>query len=59
MTATQILLYVASALAAVAAAIYALRGGFQPDEYLRVGLLVVMAVAMLLLGNRQRGKAGR
>lgn len=57
MTKTAMLYYIASALAAVAAAIYAIRDGFQPDEYLRVGLLVIMAGAMLLLGNRERGKA--
>jgi len=48
---------IAGALAALAAAIYAINDGFVPDEYLRAGLLAVMAVAMLLLGNRNRHKS--
>ena len=56
---TATLFYVASALAAAAAGIHIVRDGFRPDEYLRVGLLVITAVAMLLLGNRKRRNIAR
>ena len=58
MNTTAKLYYLAAALASAAALIYALKDGFSADEYIRVGLLAAMAVAMLLLGNRERRRTG-
>ena len=54
---TAKLYFISGVLAALAAAIYAIKDGFVPDEYLRVGLLAITALALLLLGNRERHKS--
>ena len=53
---TAISYYLAALLAALAAVIYVIRDGFVANEYVRVGILAVLAVAMVLLGNREAGK---
>jgi ribose/xylose/arabinose/galactoside ABC-type transport system permease subunit len=53
---TAMLYYLAGVLAGVAAVIYVVKYGFVADQYLRVGLLAVMAIAMVLLGNREARK---
>jgi ribose/xylose/arabinose/galactoside ABC-type transport system permease subunit len=53
---TALLFYVAGLLAAVAAVIYVSKYGFVADQYLRVGVLTVMAIAMVILGTHEARK---